>query len=149
MNNNAHFPRPTLTGSPPLISASEIVRELTRLCYDPANGRGKGRKVPIKRIAEQAGVHRATLYRIIRDRRISDKSREALSPVLVMLQTAPVRSHPPQAKLVRAADYGEWCPCLTCGGIGFSPVMMNEAKWFFCNGCLPPGQYPALGARAC
>ena len=144
-----HFPRPTLTGSPPLISASEIVRELTRLCYDPANGRGKGRKVPIKRIAEQAGVHRATLYRIIRDGRISDKSREALSPVLIMLQTAPVGPHPPQAKLVRAADYGEWCPCLTCGGIGFSPVMMNEAKWFFCNGCLPPEQYPALGARAC
>jgi len=131
------------------MSAPDIVRELKRLRYDPANGRGRGRKVPLKYIAEMAGLDRATVYRIIRDRRISDKSREALSPVLIMLQTAPVRPHPPQLKLVRAADYDEWCPCLTCGGIEFSPVIMNGAKWFFCNGCLPPGQYPAPGARAC
>jgi hypothetical protein len=66
-----------------LMSASEIVRELRRLRYDPANGRGKARKVPLKRIAEQAGVHRMTVYRIIWGGRISDKSRVALSLVLV------------------------------------------------------------------
>jgi hypothetical protein len=77
------FPHPMLTGSPLLMSASEIVRELRRLRYDPANGRGRGRKVPNKRIAEQAGVHRATLYRIIWGGRISDNSRTALSLVLV------------------------------------------------------------------
>jgi hypothetical protein len=66
-----------------LMSASEIVRELRRLRYDRANGCGRGRKVPIKRIAEQSGVHRMTVYRIIRDGRVSDKSRIALSLVLV------------------------------------------------------------------
>ena len=129
---------------------AEIVRELRLLRNDDANRapvRG-GRKVPLIRVAKMAGLHRATLYRAIFEGRISDKTRKALSPVLIMLQRAPV-PHPPQAKLVPAADYGEWCPCLTCGGIGFSPVMMNEVKWFFCNGCLPPEQYPALGARAC
>jgi hypothetical protein len=74
-----HFQHLTLTRSPRLMSAPDIVRELRRLRYDPANGRGRGRKEPLKRIAEQAGVHRATLYRIICDGRISDKSREALS----------------------------------------------------------------------
>ena len=64
-------------------SASEIIRELRRLRYDPANGRGRGRKLPLKRIAEQTGVHRATLYRVIRSGRVSDKSRAALSLVLV------------------------------------------------------------------
>jgi hypothetical protein len=128
----------------------EIVRRLRLLRHGPENRasvRG-GRKIPLKCVAELAGLHRVTLYRAIFEGRISDKTREALSPVLNMLQRAPV-PHPPQAKLVRAADYCEWCPCLTCGGIGFSPVMMSEAKWFFCNGCLPPEQYPALGARAC
>jgi hypothetical protein len=78
-----HFQHLTLTGSSRLMSASEIVRELRRLRYDPANGRGRGRKVPLKRIAENAGVHRATLYRIIRGGRISENSRVALSLVLV------------------------------------------------------------------
>jgi hypothetical protein len=68
-----------------LTSASEIVRELRRLRYDQANGRGRGRKVPLKRIAEQAGVHRATLYRIIRDGRISGNSRVALSLERVLI----------------------------------------------------------------
>jgi hypothetical protein len=77
------FPRPTLIGSSPLMGASEIVRELRRLRYDPANGRGRGRKEPLKRIAEQAGMHRATLYRIIRSGRVSDNSRVALSLVFV------------------------------------------------------------------
>jgi hypothetical protein len=77
-----HLLRPTLVGLRPLMSEPEIVRELRRLRYDSANGRGRGRKVPIKRIAEQAGVHRATLYRIIRDGRVSDNSRVALSLVL-------------------------------------------------------------------
>jgi hypothetical protein len=77
------FPRPTPAKSLPLMSESDIVRGLRRLRYDPANGRGRGRKVPIKCIAEEAGVHRATLYRIICDGRVSDKSREALSLVLI------------------------------------------------------------------
>jgi hypothetical protein len=43
--------------------------------------------VPIKLIAEQAGVNRALLYRAINDGRLSDNSRAALSPVLlIMLQ---------------------------------------------------------------
>ena len=75
----------TLTGSFRLMSGSEIVRELDKLYYDPANGRGRGRKVPIKRVAEQAGVHRATLYRIIRKGRVSENSRVALSLVLMDL----------------------------------------------------------------
>jgi hypothetical protein len=69
----------------PPLGESEIIRELRRLRHDPANGRGKGRKVPIRRIAEQAGVHRATLYRAIVEGRISDKSCEALSPVLLFM----------------------------------------------------------------
>jgi hypothetical protein len=75
--------RQAMQTEPSQMNASEIVRELRRLCYDRANGRGKGRKVPIKCIAERAGIHRATLYRIIRDGRVSDKSRVALSLVLV------------------------------------------------------------------
>jgi hypothetical protein len=68
-----------------LLSAEEITRQLRTLRYSPDNRarvRG-GRKEPLKRIAEQAGVHRATLYRIIWGGRISDKSREALSLVLM------------------------------------------------------------------
>ena len=68
------------------MTAEEIIRELNRLRHDPANGRGKGRKVPLKWIAEQAGISRAGLYRIISDRRVSDRSRAALSPVLIMSQ---------------------------------------------------------------
>lgn len=67
------------------LSASEIVRELTRLQFDPANGRGKGRKVPFRHVAEMAGLHRATLYRAIMEGQISDKSCEALSPVLLFM----------------------------------------------------------------
>jgi DNA-binding phage protein len=37
------------------------------------------------RIAEQAGVHRATLYRAIMENRLSAKSQEALSPVLLFM----------------------------------------------------------------
>jgi hypothetical protein len=68
------------------LTAAEIVRELRRLRHDPANGRGKGRVVPIKWVAEQAGVNRARIYRAIREGRISDSSQAALSPVLLMLR---------------------------------------------------------------
>ena len=74
-----------MTRSPPLMSAAEIVRELRRLRHDPANGRGKGRVVPIKWVAEQAGVDRTCLYRIILGGRVSRRSREALSPVLIFM----------------------------------------------------------------
>jgi hypothetical protein len=47
---------PMLTKSPPQMSASEIVRELRRLRFDPANGRGRSRKVPLKCVAEHAGA---------------------------------------------------------------------------------------------
>jgi hypothetical protein len=53
----------------------------------------------------------------------------------------------PQDKLVRASDWNEWARCRTCAGRWFSPVLMNGSKWYFCDGCLPPAQYPALGAR--
>jgi hypothetical protein len=68
---------------------AEIVRQLRLLRYDPDNRasvRG-GRKIPLKRVAEMAGLHRVTLYRAIFEGQISDKTREALSPVLIMLQT--------------------------------------------------------------
>jgi hypothetical protein len=77
-----------LTTERPLLSASEIVHELRRLRFDPANGRGKGRKVPLKRIAEQAGIGRVTLYNIIRDGRISDRCRSSLGPVVVMYKSS-------------------------------------------------------------
>jgi hypothetical protein len=75
--------RQAMLTEPSQMSASEIVRELRRLRYDRANGRGRGRKEPLKCIAEQAGVHRMTLYRIIRDGQISENSRAALSRVLI------------------------------------------------------------------
>jgi hypothetical protein len=71
------------------LPVGEIVRRLRLLRYDPDNRasvRG-GRKIPLKRVAEMAGLHRATLYRGIFEGRISDKTRKALSPVLIMLQT--------------------------------------------------------------
>jgi hypothetical protein len=79
----------TMTDAKPSrqLTAAEIVRELRRLRHDPANGRGKARKVPIRRIAAQAGLSRASLYRAINEGLLSDNSREALSPVLTtMLQ---------------------------------------------------------------
>ena len=42
------------------------------------------------RIAEQAGVNRALLYRAIKEGRISDNSRAALSPVLMIMLQRPV-----------------------------------------------------------
>lgn len=131
----------------------EITRWLRLLCYSPdnrANVRG-GRKVPLTRVAEMAGLHRCTLYRTILSGRISERSRAALSPVLIM-QTgdglSPAPADPtPQEKLVRVEDWNERSRCRTCGGRRFSPVIMNEAKWFFCDGCLPSTQYSALGAR--
>jgi hypothetical protein len=71
---------------PPLTSPADILRQLKLLRYDPANGRGRARKIPIRYVAEMAGVHRATLYRAIHGQ-VSDKTLEALSPVLIMLQT--------------------------------------------------------------
>jgi hypothetical protein len=142
---------------PPLMSRADIIRKLAWLRYAPDNGRGKARKLPLKRVAEMAGLNRVSVYRVLWTGRISDRSREALSLVLDMLQTggdvvsrSPEQSPAlPQDRLVRASDWNEWARCRSCGGRRFSPVIMNGAKWFFCNGCLPPGQYPALGARAC
>jgi hypothetical protein len=132
----------------------EIIRRLRSLRYSSenrANVRG-GRKTPLKLLAELAGLHRVTLYRAFWYGRLSERSRAALSPVLIMhtgegLLPRPPDPPPPQDKLVRAADRNEGSRCRTCGGRRFSPVIMNEAKWFFCDGCLPPAQYPALGAR--
>jgi hypothetical protein len=78
--------KPSRDFTVPIMSASEIVRELRRLRHDPANGRGRGRLVPLKWIAEQAGVDRARIYRIIREGRVSSSSRDVLSPVLIMLR---------------------------------------------------------------
>jgi hypothetical protein len=67
-------------------SDQEIVRRLRVLRYSPDNRaavRG-GRKIPLKRVAEMAGVHRVTLYRAILKGQLSGKSRVALSPVLMM-----------------------------------------------------------------
>jgi hypothetical protein len=71
------------------LTAQEIIRRLRLLCNDPENRasvRG-GRKTPLLHIAELAGLHRVTLYRAIWSGRLSEKSREALAPVLNMLQT--------------------------------------------------------------
>ena len=70
-----------------LLSAEEIIRRLRTLRYSPDNRapvRG-GRKIPLKYVAWLANLHRATLYRAITSGQISDKTREALSPVLIML----------------------------------------------------------------
>ena len=141
-----------------LLSADEIIRWLRLLCYSPDNRalvRG-GRKIAIKYVAWLANLHRATLYRAITSGKLSEKSRMALSPVLTRLQASETGrrcsldpSPPPQDKLVRGVDWNEWSRCRSCGGHGFSPVIMNSSKWYFCDSCLPPTQYPALGARAC
>ena len=130
---------------------AEIVRQLRLLRYDDANRapvRG-GRKVPLIRVAKMAGLHRATLYRAIMQGVISERSRAALSRALIMLQ-AQMKTGvaPPQDKIVRSQDWNELSRCSTCGGWQFSPVLMSGAKWHFCDGCLPPSQYPALGACA-
>jgi hypothetical protein len=70
------------------LSEQEIIRRLQMLRYgsdNRANVRG-GRKIPLRYVAEMAGVHRVTLYRAILQGRISGKTREALSPALIMLQ---------------------------------------------------------------
>ena len=70
------------------LSDQEIVRRLRMLRYSPDNRasvRG-GRKISIKYVAWLANLHRATLYRAITSGRISEKTREALSPVLILLK---------------------------------------------------------------
>jgi hypothetical protein len=65
----------------------EIIRRLRSLRYSPDNRapvRG-GRKIPLNYVAEMACLHRVTLYRAILDGQISEKTRKALSPVLIML----------------------------------------------------------------
>src|SRR6516164_4707883 len=133
-----------------LLSADEIIRWLRLLCYSPDNRalvRG-GRKIAIKYVAWLANLHRATLYRAITSGKLSEKSRMALSPVLTRLQASETGrrcsldpSPPPQDKLVRGVDWNEWSRCRSCGGHGFSPVIMNSSKWYFCDSCLPPTQY--------
>jgi hypothetical protein len=140
------------------LSDQEIVRRLRMLRYSPDNRapvRG-GRKIPLKYVAGVANLHRATVYRALMSGQLSEKSREALSPVLMMLQadrkgrlSSLDPSPPPQDKLVRGADWNERSRCSTCGGISFSPVIMHGTKWYLCDSCLPPTQYPALGARSC
>ena len=137
------------------LPSEEISRRLQSLRYDlrnrvPVRGR---RKISIAYIARMAGLHRATLYRVMHGR-VSEKSRASLSPLLIthagegLLPRPRDPLPPPQDKLVRATDWNEWSRCRTCGGRQFSPVIMNEAKWFFCDGCLPQEQYPTLGARS-
>jgi hypothetical protein len=70
----------------PLMNQRDIVRELRLLRYDPANGRGRGRRIPINYIAKVAGLHRVTLYRAIMSGFLSEKSRSALSRALIMSQ---------------------------------------------------------------
>jgi hypothetical protein len=78
----------TPVNKPLFLSEEEIIRRLRLLCNDPDNRasvRG-GRKIPLMWVAEMAGLHRTTLYRAMMDGRLSERSREALSPVLIMLQ---------------------------------------------------------------
>jgi hypothetical protein len=139
------------------LSEQEIIRKLRLLRCSPenrANGRGGGKK-PLKLVAELAGLHRVTVYRAIWSGQLSERSRAVLSPVLVMqtgegqLPRPPDPPPPLQDKLVRAADWIELARCRTCGGRLFSPVIINSTTWYLCDGCLPPAQHPALGARAC
>jgi len=70
------------------LSDQEIVRRLRMLRYSPDNRapvRG-GWKISIKYVAWLANLHWATLYRAITSGRISEKTREALSPVLILLK---------------------------------------------------------------
>jgi hypothetical protein len=126
-------------------------------------------RVPLAVVASLAQLSRQTLYEVLHEVLrgtsgvMSEATQARLSAVISEIEDGTIKirrrgqrwevdcgpdpSPPPQDKLVRAADWNEWSRCRTCGGGWFSPVIMNGAKWFFCDGCLPPVQYPALGAR--
>ena len=70
------------------LSDQEIERRLRMLRYSPDNRTpGAWRlEISIKYVAWLANLHWATLYRAITSGRISEKTREALSPVLILLK---------------------------------------------------------------
>jgi hypothetical protein len=142
---------------PRLLSKAEIVRALRRYSGD--------RRVPLAVVASLAGLSRQTLYELMRGTSgvMTEATQARLSTAISEIEDGAVRIRrrgqrwevdcapnplpPPQDKLVRAADLNEWARCRSCGGRWFSPVIMNGTRWFFCDQCLPPAQYPALGAR--
>ena len=75
--------------TPQLLSEEEIIRQLRLLYYGSENRaavRG-GRAVPLKFIAELAGINRSTVYWLIMGGPFfSQRSRSVLSRVLIMLQ---------------------------------------------------------------
>jgi hypothetical protein len=141
------------------LSEREIVRTLLSYRYD------RRRRVPIKAVAEACQLHRSVLYDAMLTGRVSERARAVLSTAIGWIadgrlrfrrvaqvwdpdyRTPPDPLPPPQQRLVRAADFVEWSRCQSCGGLWYSPVIMNGASWFFCDGCLPEAQWPALGAR--
>jgi hypothetical protein len=142
-----------------LLSEREIVRALWMYRYD------RRRRVPIKALAEACQLHRSVLYDAMLTGRVSERARAILSTVIGWIADGRLRFQrvgqvwdpdyrfppdplpPPQPRLVRAADFVEWSRCQSCGSLWFSPVVMNGAPWFFCDGCLPEAQWPAVGAR--
>jgi len=126
-----------------LLSEREIVRALWMYRYD------RRRRVPIKALAEACQLHRSVLYDAMHAVRVSERASAILSTVIGQIADDRLRFRrvgqvwepdyrfppdplpPPQPRLVRATDFVEWSRCQSCGGLWFSPVIMNGAPWFF------------------
>ncbi len=109
-----------------LLSEEEIIRQLRMLRFSPENRaavRG-GRKIPIRYVAGMAGLNRTTLYRAMMEGRISDRSRVALSPVLIMLQVWACNQAPRPA--IDCRPRGRFAPCRP---VVTRPLRASEANW--------------------
>ncbi len=46
-----------------------------------------------------------------------------------------------------SSNWSLWARCITCGGNKFLPVMIGWTSHAACYHCLPPDQYPSIGAK--
>lgn len=94
------------------------------------------------------------------DRGISERTCAMLAPVIAAVENGrlkfvgglpvwriePAPRPAPLPKLVLREDWRDWTLCRSCGGNRWAPVAIFAREHAACWFCIPPDQWPALGA---
>lgn len=140
-------------------SAAEVVKWLRLLRHDPWY-RMPANHIPIPALARISGVGTWALFKIMETERISARSTEALGAVIDAIDAGTLvfyngepwhlpPDHAPRFMVAILCPESVWSlgsRCQACGGKRFLPVSCGGASWVACYNCMPPEQWPAIGA---
>lgn len=115
--------------------------------------------IPLKRLAKAIGVSRRTLNYARRGavtQRIADRIAPYIEDIengrLVLTRgrvhwfAQPARRPQPQPPLVPEDDWTPWSLCRSCGAYRWRAVAISGKPHAACYCCLPPAQWPSIGA---